>query len=102
MALYISLMRLTQKGLEDLKGSPARRKVSEKRVAALGGKSLAFYATLGKYDFVQLFEMPNNASMMEYVLAARKDGYVDPLILPAFDTDQFGEIVESLLADKAD
>jgi len=93
-------MKLTQKGLDQMADSPARRKVSEERVAALGGKSLAFYATLGEYDFLQLFEMPDNAAMMEYVLKARKDGFVEPLILPAFDTDQFGEIIASVLKDE--
>ncbi|PTE07941.1 GYD domain-containing protein [Mesorhizobium helmanticense] len=95
--LYISLMRLTDKGLAELAGSPDRRKVSEERVAALGGKSLAFYATLGAYDFVQVFEMPDNEAMLQYVLTARRDGFVEPLILPAFDPPTFGAIVERVL-----
>lgn len=98
MLKYVSLMRLTAKGLAELAGSPARRKVSEERVAALGGRSLAFYATLGPYDFVQVFEMPSNEAMMQYVLAARRDGFVDPLILPAFDPPTFGAIVERVVA----
>ncbi|HEV7317228.1 MAG TPA: GYD domain-containing protein [Ensifer sp.] len=93
MQRYISLMRLTAKGLAELADSGSRRKVSEDRVAALGGRSVAFYATLGTYDFVQVFEMPDNASMMQYVLTARRDGFVDPLILPAFDSHTYGDIV---------
>ncbi len=93
MQRYISLMRLTAKGLAELADSGARRKVSEDRVSALGGRSVAFYATLGTYDFVQVFEMPDNASMMQYVLTARRDGFVDPLILPAFDGQAYGDIV---------
>ncbi|UVC16536.1 GYD domain-containing protein [Mesorhizobium onobrychidis] len=95
--LYISLMRLTDKGLAELAGSPERRKISEERVAALGGRSIAFYATLGTYDFVQVFEMPDNEAMMQYVLTARRDGFVEPLILPAFDPQIFGAIVERVL-----
>lgn len=95
--LYVSLMRLTDKGLAELAGSPDRRKLSEERVAALGGRSIAFYATLGAYDFVQVFEMPDNEAMMQYVLTARRDGFVDPLILPAFDPATFGKIVGNVL-----
>lgn len=95
--LYISLMRLTDKGLAELAGSPDRRKISEERVAALGGKSIAFYATLGAYDFVQVFEMPDNEAMLQYVLTARRDGFVEPLILPAFDPQTFGAIVGRVL-----
>lgn len=94
MNTYISLMRLTQKGLAELGDSAKRREVSEARVAALGGRSLAFYAVMGPYDFVQVFEMPSNEAMMQYVLIARKDGHVEPLILPAFDTDTWGHLIQ--------
>ncbi|WP_412535228.1 GYD domain-containing protein [Mesorhizobium sp. BAC0120] len=53
---YVSLMKLTAKGLAELSGSVARRKLSEERVAALGGWSIAFYATLGPYDFVRFLK----------------------------------------------
>jgi uncharacterized protein with GYD domain len=93
---YVSLMRLTPKGLADLSDSASRRKLSEERVAMLGGRSVAFYATLGTYDYVQIFEMPSNEAMMQYVLTARRDGFVDPLILPAFDTQTYGGIVDRI------
>jgi len=96
MPHYVALLRLTPKGLENLPDSVVRRKTSEDRVAALGGQSTAFYATLGAYDFVQIFEMPDNASMMQYVLSARRDGFVEPLILPAFDPETFDTIVNNL------
>ncbi|CAN7539848.1 GYD domain-containing protein [Rhizobium sp. LjRoot98] len=93
---YVSLMRLTQKGLTELTDSAKRRKVSEDRVAALGGRSIAFYALLGNYDFMQVFEMPSNEAMMQYVLTARRDGHVEPLILPAFDTETYGQILNAV------
>lgn len=93
---YVSLMRLTQKGLIELTDSAKRRKVSEDRVAALGGRSIAFYALLGNYDFMQVFEMPSNEAMMQYVLTARRDGHVEPLILPAFDTETYGQILNAV------
>jgi uncharacterized protein with GYD domain len=71
---YISLMRLTPKGLAELAESAKRREISEARVAALGGRSLAFYAVMGAYDFVQVLEMPSNEAMMQYVTTARRDG----------------------------
>ena len=91
---YVSLMKLTAKGLAELGDSAKRRKVSEDRVAALGGRSIAFYALMGIYDFVQVFEMPSNEAMMQYVLTARRDGHVDPLILFAFDTNVWGGILQ--------
>ncbi|QEN90432.1 GYD domain-containing protein [Labrys sp. KNU-23] len=95
---YISLMRLTAKGLAELADSAGRRQLSEERVAALGGRSIAFYAVLGAYDFVQVFEMPSVEAMMQYVLTARRDGHVDPLILPAFDAQAYGGIIGRIQA----
>lgn len=95
MMKFISLMKLTQKGLNELTDSARRREVSEQRVAAVGGRSLAFYAVLGSYDFVQVFEMPSVASMMQYVMTARRDGHVEPLLLPAFDTGEWNQILRT-------
>ena len=93
---YVSLMRLKQKGLAELTDSAKRRKVSEDRVAAHGGRSISFYAQLGNYEFRQVFEMPSNEAMMQYVLTARRDGHVEPLILPAFDTEIYGQILNAV------
>ncbi len=91
---YISLMKLTPTGLAELSDSARRRELSEERVAALGGRSIAFYAVMGAFDFVQVFEMPSNEAMMQYVLMARRDGHVEPLILPAFDADTWSGIID--------
>lgn len=96
MNTYVSLMRLSTKGLGDLHGSAERRALSEERVARMGGRSVSFLATLGTYDFVQVFEMPSNAAMMQYALTARRDGFVDPLILPAFDVPTYASIVAGI------
>lgn len=96
MPHFISLMRFTQRGLDELRNSPERGRISKERVEQLGGRSLSLYATMGKYDFVQVFEMPDEARMMQYVLTARRDGHVDPLILPAFDTQSWSTIIGTL------
>jgi len=100
MPLYISLMRLKDKALAELEDSPARGRVSAERVARLGGRSLALYATMGQYDFVQVFEMPDEASMMQYLVTARRDGFVDPVVMPAFDGEQWRDIVGAVLASQ--
>ncbi|MGF0237350.1 GYD domain-containing protein [Rhodococcus sp. IEGM1300] len=96
MPLFVSLMRMTQKGLSELKESPERGRISKERVERLGGRSHGLLATMGVYDFVQIFEMPSESLMMEYLLTARQDGHVEPLILRAFDTTEWGAIVDSI------
>jgi len=98
MPLFVSLMRLTQRGLDAIDQSPERAALSRSRVEALGGRSVSFYATMGAYDFVQVFEMPSAEAMLEYVTIARRDGFVDPVILPAFEAAEWGGIVGRLPA----
>ncbi|RVD46074.1 GYD domain-containing protein [Mesorhizobium sp. M4B.F.Ca.ET.169.01.1.1] len=95
MPYFISLMRLTQRGLDEIANSPERARVSRERVEALGGRSVALYATMGAYDFVQIFEMPSEAAMMQYLLVARQDGHVDPVVLRSFDAQEWSSIVEA-------
>lgn len=95
MPHFISLMRLTQRGLDEIAHSQRRGRLSRERAETLGGRSVAFYATMGAYDFVQVFEMPDEATMMQYLITARRDGHVDPVILRAFDGDEWGSIVTS-------
>ncbi|MEZ5774493.1 MAG: GYD domain-containing protein [Hyphomicrobiaceae bacterium] len=96
MPHFISLMRYTEKGLREIKGSTERARLSAERVEKLGGRSTDFYLTMGAYDLVQVFEMPSEESMMRYLLTARADGYVDPLVLRAFPAADYRRIVESL------
>ena len=102
MPLYISLMKLTAKGLAEIEGSSDRARISRERVEALGGRSLSFYATMGKYDFVQVFEMPDNAAMLHYLVIARRDGYVDPVVMPAFGADEWQRISQAASGKRVD
>ncbi|MGF7158394.1 uncharacterized protein with GYD domain [Rhodoligotrophos appendicifer] len=96
MPYFISLMKFTEKGLREIKNTGDRIKISRDRVESVGGRSIQLFATLGSYDLVQIFEMPDDSSMMQYVMTARRDGYVDPLILPAFDESEWSSILEKI------
>jgi uncharacterized protein with GYD domain len=98
MPLYLSLMRFTPKALAALAESPDRVAVSRRRVEALSGRSLAFWLTMGPYDCVQVFEMPDDMAMMQYVLRARADGFVEPLIMRAFDGGEYAAILAAATA----
>jgi uncharacterized protein with GYD domain len=100
MPYFISLMRLTQRGLDEIANSPERARVSRERVEDLGGRSVALYATMGAYDFVQIFEMPSETAMMQYLLVARQDGHVDPVVLRAFDAPAWSSIVEASIKSR--
>ena len=60
MPIYIALTVLSEEGRKGIKDKPDKIKEHNKRLLAMGVKPLAQYATLGPYDFVNIFEAPND------------------------------------------
>ena len=52
MATYITLINWTQKGLENVKESPARLDAAKKAFQAMGGEIKAFFLVTGRYDMI--------------------------------------------------
>ena len=52
MATYISLLRYTQKGAENIKESPARLDAAKKVFQSMGAELKQWYLVMGQYDAV--------------------------------------------------
>jgi len=65
MATYIMLSRLTETGAETLKKSPGRILEVNKELSQMGVKVLQQYAVLGAYDFVNIVEAPDMATVSQ-------------------------------------
>jgi len=70
MATYIMLSRLTETGAETLKKSPGRILEVNKELSQMGVKVLQQYAVLGAYDFVNIVEAPDMATVMKASVVA--------------------------------
>ena len=69
MATYILLSRLSTQGVQTLKSNPDRLREVNKDVEELGAKVLHQWATLGEYDFVNIVEAPDAATVAKISLA---------------------------------
>lgn len=96
MATYISLVKFTQKGIDDIKESPARLERVKAAVRAAGGKFKAFYLTLGQYDIVTITEAPNDKAYATTMLAIGAAGAIRSETLKAFTEEEYQEIIASL------
>jgi len=96
MPAYVMLMNLTEQGVKAVKEAPARIQSSIKAFEAAGGKLIAFYATMGEYDYVSIGEAPNDEVASAFALAIAEQGYVRTKTLRAFTVDQFAGIVKQL------
>ena len=89
MATYVMLSNLTDEGAKTLLQNPARVQEVNKEIEKLGAKVTAQYATLGLYDFVNIVEAPDNATIARVSAALGARGSVRLLTLPAIPVPEF-------------
>jgi uncharacterized protein with GYD domain len=96
MPHYITLFRFTQKGVEDIKGGPARLDAGKKAIEAAGGKIKAFYLTMGRYDAVGIVELPSDEAAAKIALANASRGTIRGETLRAFTEEEYRKLIASL------
>ncbi len=96
MPAYITLCSWTQKGIENVKDSPARLDAAKKAFKAAGGKLVAFYMTLGQYDLVTISEFPDDESAAKALLTLGASGNLRSQTLKAFTEAEYRKVLGSL------
>ncbi len=96
MPMYISLVRWTQKGIENIKKSPGRLDAAKRVWEAAGGELKQFYLVNGQYDMVVISELPSDEAVAKVALAVGAAGNVRTETLRAFTEDEYRNIIASL------
>ena len=96
MATYISLIRYTQKGIENIKESPARLDAVKKAFQAVGAELKEFYLVTGQYDIVIVSEAPDDETVAKLSLAIGTGGAIRTETLRAFTEDEYRKIIAAL------
>jgi uncharacterized protein with GYD domain len=84
MPTYIVLGSFTDQGLRSIKDSPKRAEAVGAMAKKAGASLKETYWTLGQYDFVAVFEAPDDVSMTALGLSIGKLGNVRTETLRAF------------------
>lgn len=96
MVRNILLMKLTDKGVEDIKNAPQRMEQGVKALEKMGGKMIGLYAVTGEYDYIAIGEAPSEEVGMAFVMGLSALGNVRTTTCRAFTKEEFGEIVKKL------
>ena len=94
MPLFILLSTLTQQGVQTLKSNPERLRQVNEDIAELGCKVLHQWATLGEFDFVNVVEAPDVATVAKVSIALGARGSTRIQTLPALDVEDFLRALE--------
>ena len=93
MPTYIMLSSLTAQGVQTLKANPDRLREVNRDVEELGAKVVHQWATLGPFDFVNVVEAPDTATMARVSVALGARGSTKIQTLPALTIE---ELLETL------
>ena len=93
MATYITLIRYTQEGIQNMKESPERLDKAKEAIKAAGGELKTFYLTMGQYDAVVISEVPDDQTMSKLLLSIGSQGSSRGETLRAFTEDEYRKII---------
>jgi len=96
MATYISLCRFTQRGIENIKESPARLDRLKEVLPAEGASVRAFYLTMGQYDAVLIFDAKDEATAARVGLALGAHGNVRTETGRAFTEEEYRQLIPAV------
>jgi len=96
METYVILGKFTEKGVANIKESPARLEAARKAVEGAGGKWLGFYLTMGQYDYVLITQAPSALAAASVLMATGAQGNVSTQTMRAFTEEEFKGLVASL------
>jgi uncharacterized protein with GYD domain len=94
MPIFILLSTLTQQGVQTLKSNPERLAQVNQDVEELGCRVLHQWATLGEFDFVNVVEAPDIATVAKVSVALGARGSTKIQTLPALDIQEFLQTLE--------
>lgn len=89
MPIYIALTTVSAEGRKAIKEDPSCIKANNKELEAMGVKVLAQYATLGQYDFINIFEAPNDSVIFKVAVNLTGRGVAQVQTLVAKSIDDF-------------
>ena len=88
MPTYILLSTLSTQGVQTLKSNPDRLREVNRDVEELGARVLHQWATLGKFDFVNVVEAPDLATVARVSVALAARGSTKVETLPALTVEE--------------
>ena len=96
MAKYISMVKYTAKGVENVKDSPKRLDAFKGLCESMGAKVEGFYLTMGRCDMLVILDAPNSATVAKIILATSSKGSVSTETMQAFSESEYRKIISEL------
>ncbi len=98
MAIYVLLTKVTSAGVKTIQSNARRIKEVNTEIEGLGCRVVAQYATLGRYDFVNIIEAKDNETIARVSVNLGARGTLQIETMPAIPVETF---IKSVAQKKA-
>ena len=96
MSTYVTLISYTQRGVENMKESPARLEAAKEVFKSMGAELKSFYLAMGRYDAVVISEAPNDETAAKLALTIGAAGAVRTETMRVFNEDEYRQLISEL------
>ncbi len=96
MPHFVILGNFTQKRMETIKALPTNLKEAKEVFKSYRVKMNAFVFTMGRYDFVGIFEAPNAETITKALLSWGSKGLLRTETLTGFTGEEMSKLVKEM------
>lgn len=96
MPTYVTLIKYTQKGVENMKESPNRLDTAKELFKSMGGEIKAYYLAMGRYDAVVIAEGPDDETATKLAITVASAGAIRTETFRVFNEDEYRKIISEL------
>jgi len=96
MPEYIMLVNFTDQGYRATKEIPDRQTASRKTAERFGVTRKTVWMTFGPYDFVHLYEAPDDDAMAKFVMTVQSFGNIKATVMRAWDESKHLPLIREL------
>jgi uncharacterized protein with GYD domain len=96
MVTFMIFFRFTEKGLSEIRESPARVRKAKEIAQKHGGNVREFFALTGSYDTVFILDAPGEEAAATIALAIGSQGNVTTEVVRAFTEEEFAKIAAAV------
>jgi len=96
MPRYISLCHYTPEGIKAIDEAPKRLDKAKALARKLGGEMKKLYLTMGFYDVVAIYDLPDDDAAAKFALIIGRTGAVTTTTMRAFSEASDRKLVKEL------
>ena len=96
MAMYVSLLQFTDKGIGSVKETTKRAQAATAEAEKMGVKITNSFWTMGTYDVVLLLEAPDDETVSAFSLKLGSLGNIKSHTMRAFSREEMDDILAKI------